>query len=339
MAKRKRLTPARPDYLDETTPAPETKSMFPMGVARHSPPIAQVAGSTATQAALEEVTDALRTARADGRLVEALPLEVVDPGHLVRDRMVADDNEMSALMASLRSRGQQTPIEVVALEDGRFGLISGWRRLTALKALHAETGEDRFASVLALLRRPESASDAYLAMVEENEIRVGLSYYERARIAARAAEQGVYPDEAAALRGLFASASRAKRSKIGSFMVLYHALDAHLRFASAIPERLGLAVVKALKEDQNATRRITRALNEHPAETAEQEAAILTQALTRSAKKESNSPVLESVPGGFETIGGVRLDVKKGGAQLTLSGPDLSEAFLDSLRDWLHSRR
>ena len=46
--------------------------------------------------------------------------------------------------------------------------------------------------------------DAYVAMVEENEIRVGLSFYERARIAAKSVEAGVYPDDRAALRALFA---------------------------------------------------------------------------------------------------------------------------------------
>jgi plasmid stability protein len=175
-------------------------------------------------------------------------------------------------------------------------------------------------------------------MVEENEIRVGLSYYERARIAARAAEQGVYPDETAALRGLFASASRAKRSKIGSFMVLYHALDADLRFASAIPERLGLALVRMLKDDPRAVLRIKKALSNHRSVTPEDEAGILTQALTSTAKKEPKTPVTESDSAASETIGGVRLDIRKGGTQLTLSGPDLSEAFLDSLRAWLRSR-
>ena len=106
-----------------------------------------------------------------------------------------------------------------------YGLISGWRRLEALKALHAETGEPRFATVQALVRRPETAADAYVAMVEENEIRVGLSQYERARVAARATERGVFPSEKAALLALFATASRPKRSRIRAFLELYHALD------------------------------------------------------------------------------------------------------------------
>ena len=338
MAKRKRLTPARPDYLEEPGPAPETKSMFPLGMARHAPPIAQVAGETATQAALEEVTEELRAARVGGRLIQAVPLDAVDEGHLVRDRIRTDDDEMTVLIDSLRARGQQTPVEVVDLGEGRFGLISGWRRLTALRALHQETNEDRFATVLALLRRPESASDAYLAMVEENEIRVGLSYYERARIAARAAEQGVYADETTALRGLFASASRAKRSKIGSFMALYHALDAHLRFASAIPERLGLALVKALKEDQNAIRRITRALQEHPAETAGQEAALLLRALKGRGKKDSDTAVTESDIQQSETIGGIHLERSRDGACVTLTGRSMSDDFLADLRNWLRHR-
>jgi len=96
---------------------------------------------------------------------------------------IADTAEMEALKTSLSAHGQRTPIEVEDLgqePDGshRFGLISGWRRLTALKALYAETGEDRFGRVLALLRKPHDRADAYISMVEENEIRAGLSYYD-----------------------------------------------------------------------------------------------------------------------------------------------------------------
>ena len=129
-----------------------------------------------------------------------------------------------------------------------YGLLSGWRRLAALKALHAETGDPRFATVQALVRRPETAADAYVAMVEENEIRLGLSQYERARVAARAAARGVFADEEAALRALFATASRPKRSRIRAFVALYHGLDAALSFPAAIPERLGLALVERLRE-------------------------------------------------------------------------------------------
>lgn len=338
MAKRKRLTPARADYLDETRPSAGAQSMFSTEAPRSAPPVAQVAGATAAQAALEELSGELRAARAEGRLVQDLPLDAIEETYLVRDRMATDDADMAALKESLNARGQQTPIEVVELEDGRYGLISGWRRMTALRALARETGEARFQTVRAFLRQPQSASDAYVAMVEENEIRVGLSYYERARIVARAAEQGVYPDETAALRGLFASASRAKRSKIGSFIAIYHALDDHLRFASAIPERLGLSIAKILKEDPKAVPALVKALDKTGAETWEAELSALTQAVNDTGSNRANSSTSESDTSPKETIGDIQLKQNRNGTLITLSGRGMSETFLADLRSWLHAR-
>ncbi len=328
MAKRKRLTPARPDFqpAEALGAAPETKSMFPP--VQSAPPIAQVAGDTALQAAVDDLSAEIRAARAEGRLVQQVPLAAIEEAHLVRDRIAVDGEEMSALVESIRARSQQTPIEVVKLAEGRFGLISGWRRLTALKALHAETGEERFATVQALLRRPESASEAYLAMVEENEIRVGLSYYERARIAARAAEQGVYPDEASALRGLFASVSRAKRSKIGSFITIYHAIDDSLNFAAAIPERLGLALSKALKEDPELGRKIAQALTSTPPQTPEAETALLTRfsQIGQGSARPRAAPIKE-------TIGPLTLVRSANGKTVTLTG--MNDDLHHRLKAWL----
>ena len=267
---RKRLSPPQDTFLGA---APETKSLSgPFGPLPRTAPIAQIAADSATAAALREVAEELSAARAEGRLIQRLPLAAMEADYLVRDRIASDDAEMQALTASLRARGQQTPIEVVALPQGRYGLISGWRRLQALAALHAETGEARFATVEAVLRRPEAASDAYLAMVEENEIRVGLGHYERARIAARAAEEGVYPSLKEALRHLFQNVSRAKRSKIGSFVTVYRHLDGILHFPAAIPERLGLALAQALEADPALPARIADRLKPPP-RTAEEEQA------------------------------------------------------------------
>ncbi len=209
------------------------------------PPIARQAAESAAESALAELSAELRAARAEGRMVQALPLDAVDAAHLLRDRLEpgAEDADMAALKASLAARGQQTPIEVVDHGEGvepRYGLISGWRRLSALAALHAETGAERFATVKALLRRPETAADAYQAMVEENEIRAGLSYWERARVVARAADQGVFESERAALAALFAHASRPgapDRYLPGALP----ALDGVPRDPAALPERRGRA--------------------------------------------------------------------------------------------------
>lgn len=295
MAKRKRLTlpgemPTAPSALPTEAPA-----LYPLGVSRNTAPIARVAGEASAAAALSDLADEVASARDTGRMIQSLPLDAVDADYLVRDRMVADEAELEVLMQSLRARGQQVPIEVAALPGGRYGLISGWRRLSALRRLQAEAPQDsRFARVLAILRRPEAASEAYLAMVEENEIRVALSYYERARIVARAAEQGVFPDTTAALTQLFAAASRAKRSKIGSFLRIVSALDDRLRFAAHIPERLGLTLSRALEADEAFTTRLRDRLRKTRAPTAEAELAALERAL--SAPKPPSPQLSEPRP-------------------------------------------
>ncbi|MFD2858438.1 ParB/RepB/Spo0J family partition protein [Seohaeicola zhoushanensis] len=196
------------------------------------------------------MAEALASARAEGRLIETLPLSAIDPHHLVRDRMAQDPEEMEALTASLLARGQQTPIEVVALPQPRgghtHGLVSGLRRLSALQELEREHGA-RFATVKALVVAPPDRQAAYVAMVEENEIRANLSLYERARIALKAWQEGIYPTRKLALQGLFGAVSRSKRSKINSLVDVVEALDGVLRFPTAISEKLGLELAKAVE--------------------------------------------------------------------------------------------
>ena len=294
---RRRLTPF-PSDTGTRPPAPAAA------------PIARVAGEAASEAALREVSAELTRARADGRLMQRIALAEVEPGWLLRDRIAPEDDEFDALVQSLRAHGQRTPIEVVELGPERFGLISGWRRLTALKRLHAETGEARFAVALAVLRRPDSAAEAYLAMVEENEIRAGLSYYERARIVARAAEAGVFPGERAALQGLFAAASRPRRSKIGAFLPIYRALDGVLRFPAALPERAGLALSRALVADPGLARRLRGALAAAPPQDAAAEQAIIARVLQgrEGAARQAGAPDAGAAETERASSGGARSD-------------------------------
>jgi ParB family transcriptional regulator, chromosome partitioning protein len=330
MAKRVRLTPPQETYL---APAPvENKTLNgPFGsVSRNAAPIAQMAGDAATAAALHEVSHELQSARAEGRLIQQVPLTAIEVDHLLRDRIHHDDEDMTALRASLRARGQQTPIDLVDLGAGRYGLISGWRRLMALSDLHAETGDARFSTVQALLRRPDGSQDAYLAMVEENEIRVALGHYERGRIAAKAAEAGVYPDLQTALRHLFSSASRAKRSKIGTFVAIYHQLDGVLRFPAAISERLGLALAAALEADTGLGPRLAQVLARANPQTPAAEQAVLARALRPAKGPKMPKGQSEVVPGIWLAVAG-----KGVSARYTLSGPGLDQDFGTRLTNWL----
>ena len=321
MAKRKRLDPfgALPAMEDPSEAAPAAMA------ALTRPPIADMAGAAAATAAMEEMAATLHAAREGGRLVLSLPLDQIEAGYLVRDRIASDPEEMAALVESLRARGQQTPIEVAQIGPDRYGLISGWRRLAALRQLAAEGGKT--VSVLALLRKPDQASDAYVAMVEENEIRVGLSFYERAHIAAKAVEAGVYPDDRAALRALFAAASRAKRSKIGSFLTVVRALDGALRFPEAIGERLGLQLAQALEADAGLTTRLRALLAQEAADAAtEQQWLLRALAPAKSAVTETISTE--------EPVPGLRLITHPSG-KITLEGPRADSDLRARLIGWL----
>lgn len=334
MAKRVRLTPPQKTFL-ASVPHDNKGLNSPFGSeTRHTAPIAQMAGDAATAAALREVSAELHSARTEGRLVQRVPLDAIEMDHLLRDRIHQDDEDMAALRESLRARGQQTPIDLVDLGQGRYGLISGWRRLMALTDLFAETGDARFSTVQALLRRPDGSQDAYLAMVEENEIRVALGHYERGRIAAKAAEAGVYPDVQTALRHLFSNASPAKRSKIGTFVSVYRQMDAALRFPSTLSERLGLALAAALEADASLAARLAQRLAEADSQTPAEEQAVLAQALRPAKPAGPGRPNISQniAPGIFLQVSG-----RGQTASFTVSGPGLSSHFKEKLVEWLKS--
>ncbi|MEO0929107.1 MAG: ParB N-terminal domain-containing protein [Pseudomonadota bacterium] len=285
-------------------------------------PIAEVAGDTAARAALDEVASALATAETEGRLIKTLPLARIETHHLSRDRLVIDPEEFEVLKTSIAARGQQTPIEVLQLPNGHFGLISGLRRVEALNALGRET-------CLALVRRPDSIEAAYIAMIEENEIRADLSFYERAHVAVQAVEAGIYPTPARAVKGLFASAPAAKRSKILKFVTLCTALPKALRFPAAIPEKLGLALATAIEADRGVANRIAAALKR----AAPADAAAERQVLDRVLK----SPAAKAAPRNRADVApGIALEVRKG--RVVLSGPGVSAELADALKAWLAKR-
>lgn len=329
MAKRKRLTPANPAFM-----AP---SADPLGASMRAP-IADVAREASSTAAVEEMADTLRSARAEGRMVVSVPLEDVALDYLVRDRVGVPTEDQTALVDSLRRRGQQTPVELVDLGEGqapRYGLISGWRRVTALQQLQHEDGA-RFGVVLGLLRRPEDASAAYQAMIEENEIRLGLSYYERARIALKAVEQGAYGDLQAALTGLYDAASRAKRSKIKSFTSLVAQLDGALRFPRQIGERLGLQLAQALDADGTLAERLRARLRAEAPADMEAEQSLIRAELTPPAAPPK--PVAPKTTPAARPAAAIHLR-SHGAHQITLEGRGVDAAFRAELEAWLKARQ
>ena len=201
-----------------------------------------------------EDAEVFRRLKGSGDVLERLPLDVVQTRSLPRDRLdleaVARSDAMDELKASIRSRGQREAIEVWPVGNGRFELKSGWRRLEALRQLHAETGEARFGTVLARVMPAGSEIRAllYVDMVEENIIREDVSFAELAHVAimmARDPQSGVAnPDEA--VNRLYGSLQKSKRSTIRRFVELLRAVGEGLPVPQAIPKHLGADAARLL---------------------------------------------------------------------------------------------
>ncbi|MEQ6250913.1 ParB N-terminal domain-containing protein [Sulfitobacter sp. HNIBRBA3233] len=200
-----------------------------------------------------------RTAQEEGRLLVNIPLAEVATTDLPRDRMeldaVARSDEMDELKASIRERGQKEPVEVYVDGDGVYQIKKGWRRLTALAQLYAETGEDRFATVIARVER--GAADRmlrYVDMVEENVVREDLTFAEMAQVAITAArDSGVdETDPVELVNRLYAALHKTKRSYIRSFVFLLVAVGDDLKFPKAVARNLGVDVARAISSEEDA---------------------------------------------------------------------------------------
>ena len=231
---------------------PRERSVGPMGAA-----VREAAESLqeATEAKVEqrrrnaEDARAWRSAEAEGRVLVTLDLFAIGTEDLPRDRLdldaVAASDEMEELKASIRVRGQREPVEVYRDAAGAFQLKKGWRRLTALRQLYAETDDPSFGSIVA--RVEPAVADAvpsrlarYVDMVEENVVREDLTFAEMAQVAITAAsDPEVEGGDADALVGdLYGALHKMKRSYIRSFVHLLAELGPRLATRRTSPATL-----------------------------------------------------------------------------------------------------
>ncbi|MBU2961051.1 ParB/RepB/Spo0J family partition protein [Citreicella sp. C3M06] len=285
MARRRKLEAPSADELQRL------EAEFTAGPVGRAAPIAQVAGEAAAghdprpaearETAARDRVDAQahRDAKDRGLLLLDIPLGEIEADALVRDRVVMDHEEMEELKASISRNGLRLPIEVFerAGQGPKWGLLSGYRRLHAMRALHAMTQLEAHASIKAIVRDPAAMGGTFAAMIEENEIRSALSPYERGRIAVIAAQQGAFGSTEEAVATLFPQASKAKRSKIRSFALIFEELGDMLTFPDLIKEKDGLALATALRG--GAETRLREVLAERVPETPAQEAQLIADAL------------------------------------------------------------
>ncbi len=157
--------------------------------------------------------------------IQHVPTAEIDDTALPRDRSVIDPAALDELAASILTRGLRLPVELYATETG-YALVSGYRRLMAVRRLEARHG-DRFATIPALVRPAESLIDGFARVVEENDIRQGLTPWDRGRTLIVARDSGAGTLDAAMAK-LYPHADRRKRSRLRILAEVVDAMDGWL---------------------------------------------------------------------------------------------------------------
>lgn len=350
MAKRRRLAAPDAAELEELEAGFAAKPKTnPFETKSVTPPIAQVAAESAQLSSMTAVTDRVelakdqgdaakwRDAEQAGLVARKIPIASINADFIRRDRMVDDEEAMLELEDSLRAHGLRTPIEVTEVEDG-YGLISGYRRLMAFRRLFAT--DTTFAEIPAFVRSAGAGETAYVSMVEENELRANLSHYERGRIAVLATGQGVFPSVESAVNILFASASKAKRSKVRSFAAVHEALGDLLQHPVSLTEKAGLKLAAALRDGGQT--RLREALDGAEIADAKAEWNLLEAALDNAPKAEKTAArggrpqeVTRLEPRRLEGGGNLIAELAPGSVRVRLEGRDMSVGQLERLIELL----
>ena len=272
----------------------ETKSAFGVGSRRRGPMASAITENAESlkdrQAAEQKIraeNDQLAheyvKRKADGLVIDLIPLDSVVSEKLSRDRLEGVDEDLDELIDSIREIGLSNPIRVQKRTDGRFELVQGYRRLEAYKALLDDPGgRETYSSIPAAVIFSEEALDVlYRKMVDENLVRKDISFAEMAILAIKYAKDPATecndPDKTVAI--LFKSAGYQKRSYIRGFIGMMERVGKAIKYPTDIPRALGLALNKRIEADSTVATQIENdLLAAGPNRLAEEEQAILRRA-------------------------------------------------------------
>jgi ParB family chromosome partitioning protein len=269
------------------------------------------------------------------------PLDAIDPGALPRDRTGLDPEPLAELEASIAATGLRQPIELFPLAepeaDGpRYGLLTGYRRFTAVSALHARTGDPRFAAIPAFLRPAGDLAASLAAMVEENEIRANLSPFERGLVPVRARELGLFASIEEAVAALHPHAPAYKRSRLRTLAEFAEAVDGYLTAPERLSQAQCLRIARAISCGFGELLRV--ALEESRLTDAAHQWALIEPILMESEENERR-PEPSSRPGRPRRIlrprGGltIRRERTREGWSLHFTGRQATGMMMDTVLD------
>jgi ParB family chromosome partitioning protein len=178
-----------------------------------------------------------------------IPLAAIDDTALPRDRTALDRESLRELRHSIVASGLRMPVELFELAEPRdrcrYGIISGFRRIAAYRGI-AAFGIENHSAIPAFLRAPADTAAAFAAMVEENEIRAGLSPRERAHVTLVAIRSGAFATIDAAIDSLYPSAGAVKRARLRAVASVVELLEYTLAAPETLSERRLLRLAAAI---------------------------------------------------------------------------------------------
>ena len=231
----------------------------------------------------------------------SLPLDTILIDALPRDRSTMDEDAMQALVLSIATTGLRQPIEVWELSAPRdgctHGLISGHRRLTAVRRLRDMRDGRSHTHIDAFLREPASVADAMAQMIAENELRADLSPWEKGRILVDAVAEGIFDTLDAAVKGLHPHLSRQAQGRIRLLGHLADEMPMGLTAPEALSLRQCIRLASALRRGYTDLIEYTLrdCIGLGPASQWERLLPILTEA-ERSPDEETTTPHREGRP-------------------------------------------
>jgi ParB family chromosome partitioning protein len=278
--------------------------------------------------------------------VHLIPLAEIDDAALPRDRTGLDAIPLEELQKSISISGLRMPVELFPLAhprgDLRYGIVSGYRRIAAFRALH-ELGIAKFAAIPAFLREARDLGATLAAMVEENEIRADLSPWEKGRIAVVARDRGVFPTIEEAVDNLYPTSDPTRRSRLRSIARLAESLDGYLTQPEQLTLRQLLRIATACRNGfttivQTALEQSSLRTREHQWELL-QPVLIESERFTRDDEDYEPGPDTESRgrprrilrPETRNVI--IRREIARDGYLLRITGRDATSAMVDLILD------
>jgi ParB family chromosome partitioning protein len=272
--------------------------------------------------------------------IRLVPLAEIEACALTRDRTGLDAGPLTELEISIAASGLRQPIEIFPLAapyDGMtFGLLSGYRRLYAFRNLLERTRQDRYAVIPAFVRERRDLAEAMAAMIEENEIRAGISPYERGLICVMARNQGAFGSIEQAVDGLYPNADRNKRTRLRA---IAHFAEEIGGFFSA-PEKLSQQQIGRIMQAHAAGfGDLLRTALEESSHTDPAHQWLLTQPILDEAEDHARNPEPSRGPGRPRRVVRlrraltVRRERTRDGWCVHFTGPEATGPLMDLVLD------